>query len=48
LKWVGGKTQIIEKILGEFPTSMENYQEIFLGGGSIIIRFINFTTRRKN
>jgi hypothetical protein len=28
---VGGKTQIIKKILGEFPTSMENYQEIFLG-----------------
>ena len=36
LKWVGGKTQIIEKILGEFPTSMENYQEIFLGGGSVL------------
>ncbi len=36
LKWVGGKTQIIEKILGEFPTFMENYQEIFLGGGSVL------------
>lgn len=37
LKWVGGKTQIIEKVLGEFPTSIDNYHEIFLGGGSVLI-----------
>lgn len=37
LKWVGGKTQIIEKILEEFIISMENYHEIFLGGGSVLI-----------
>ena len=37
LKWVGGKTQILEEILNEYPTTMENYHEIFLGGGSVLL-----------
>lgn len=37
LKWVGGKTQILEEILNEFPIQMDNYHEIFLGGGSVLI-----------
>jgi len=37
LKWVGGKTQILEEILNEMPYSMENYHEIFLGGGSVLL-----------
>jgi len=32
LKWVGGKTQILDKILSKLPTSIESYHEIFLGG----------------
>ena len=36
LKWVGGKTQILEEILNKMPCSMENYHEIFLGGGSVL------------
>lgn len=36
LKWVGGKTQILEKIIGEFPKNINNYHEIFLGGGSVL------------
>lgn len=37
LKWVGGKSQILDKILGYFPTNMDNYHEIFLGGGSVLL-----------
>lgn len=47
LKWVGGKTQIIEKILGEFPTYMENYQEIFLGGGSVLLGLLTLQQEGK-
>lgn len=41
LKWVGGKTQIIETILSKFPYEMNNYHEIFLGGGSILLGFLS-------
>lgn len=47
LKWVGGKTQIIDKILNEFPTHMENYQEIFLGGGSVLLGLLTLQKEGK-
>ena len=37
LKWVGGKTQIIDELIGKFPKVINNYREIFLGGGSVLI-----------
>jgi len=42
LKWVGGKTQIIDKLIIEFPTTMNNYRETFLGGGSVLITLLSF------
>ena len=41
LKWVGGKTQIIEKVLSKFPKEMENYYELFLGGGSVLLALLS-------
>ena len=40
LKWVGGKTQIIEHVLKEFPKEMNNYYEPFLGGGSVLLQLL--------
>lgn len=37
IKWVGGKTQILEQVLERFPTTMTNYYEPFLGGGSVLL-----------
>ena len=36
LKWVGGKTQIIDQVTSNFPKNMKVYREPFLGGGSVL------------
>jgi len=41
LKWVGGKTQIMDKIINRIPKNMENYFEIFLGGGSVLLAVLS-------
>lgn len=41
LKWVGGKTQILEDVLSTFPRVMENYYEPFLGGGSVLLGLLS-------
>jgi DNA adenine methylase len=37
LKWVGGKSQIIDKIVKKLPARMNHYHELFVGGGSVLI-----------
>ena len=42
LKWVGGKTQIMDKLIMDFPVKMNNYREIFLGGGSVLLTLLSY------
>ena len=42
LKWVGGKTQIIDKLIVDFPVEINNYREIFLGGGSVLLALLSY------
>jgi len=47
LKWIGGKTQIIESILQKFPSNIENYHELFLGGGSVLFAVLSLQKQNK-
>ena len=42
LKWVGGKTQILDKLIVEFPKEINHYHEVFLGGGSMLIALLSY------
>lgn len=41
LKWVGGKTQILNEVFSHFPKTMANYHEPFVGGGSVLLGLLN-------
>ena len=47
LKWVGGKTQLLDKIKDKFPSEINNYHEIFLGGGSILFALLSMQKTHK-
>ena len=47
LKWVGGKTQILKSIISKIPDDMDNYHEIFLGGGSVLFAVLSLKKHNK-
>lgn len=47
LKWVGGKTQIINDIISVIPPKIENYHELFLGGGSVLLAVLSLQKENK-
>ena len=47
LKWVGGKTQIINNIISRVPDVMNNYHEPFLGGGSVLLAVLSLQKHNK-
>jgi len=40
LKWVGGKTQILDTLITNFPPEINNYREVFLGGSSVLLTLL--------
>lgn len=47
LKWVGGKSQIIEEVLTLIPQELNNYHEPFLGGGSVLLGMLSYVKMGK-
>lgn len=47
LKWIGGKTQIINNIISRIPKNINNYHELFLGGGSVLLAVLSLQKQNK-
>jgi len=47
LKWVGGKTQIINDIITKIPKEIHNYHELFLGGGSVLLAILSLQQQNR-
>lgn len=47
LKWVGGKTQILDQVFALFPSQINNYIEPFLGGGSVLLGILSLWQQDK-
>jgi len=45
VKWVGGKTQILDEVLFRFPRVIQNYYEPFAGGGSVFLGLLSSEIR---
>jgi DNA adenine methylase len=47
LKWVGGKTQIMDQVIATFPAVMNDYHEPFIGGGSVLLTLLSHVKEKE-
>ena len=47
LKWIGGKKKILNHIINKIPVEMDNYHEIFLGGGTVLLALLSLKEEKK-
>lgn len=47
IKWVGGKHKLLHHLLTKFPTTINNYHELFLGGGSVLLGILSAQENKK-
>ena len=47
LKWVGGKGKLLSHILSKLPNELNNYHEIFLGGGSVLLAVLSLEQKNE-
>ena len=41
IKWVGGKSQLLEEIKEKYPPKIEKYCEPFVGGGAVLFDILS-------
>ena len=41
VKWVGGKSQLLEEIKEKYPQNIEKYCEPFVGGGAVLFDILS-------
>ena len=41
IKWVGGKSQLLEEIREKYPSEIEKYCEPFVGGGAVLFDILS-------
>ena len=47
LKWIGGKSKLFGSISQHYPSEINNYHELFVGGGSALIGLLDMVKRSK-
>ena len=46
LKWVGGK-KLLNIIIDKIPLEINNYHEIFIGGGTVLLALLTLKNEKK-